>query len=302
MNLGRVVETQWRAVVVVIILLSIGGLVAMTRIPLSLFPQTDFPRIIIVVDNGVAPAQQTLVSVTRPIEEAMSGIPGIARIKSTTARGATEIDLFFDWKTEHRADAADRAGQDVAARERRCRRAHRFDTRRTGSRSPCFPIIGYSITSPKRDPGTLRTWPRSRSGRRWRAFRGVASVAVRGGQMREYHVLDRSAHGWKRAASRSQQVVDAVKNANVIDSPGLINENHQLELALVSGQATTLDELGRIVVATVNNVPVRVGDVATVRPRPRAALHNRHRRRPPGGAAQRSAPADREHRRRSPMR
>src|SRR5581483_6616002 len=68
--------------------------------PMALFPHTDFPRIVILVDNGVVPAQQTLVSVTKPIEEAMSGIPGIARIKSITQRGGTEIDLFFDWKTD----------------------------------------------------------------------------------------------------------------------------------------------------------------------------------------------------------
>ena len=99
MNLGRFVSTQKRAVLLVIALLSIGGLMALMRIPRALFPQTDFPRIIIVAENGVAPAQQTLVSVTRPIEEAMSGIPGIARIKSLTARGSSEIDLFFGWRS-----------------------------------------------------------------------------------------------------------------------------------------------------------------------------------------------------------
>ncbi|HXH94623.1 MAG TPA: efflux RND transporter permease subunit, partial [Thermoanaerobaculia bacterium] len=94
---------------------------------------------------------------------------------------------------------------------------------------------------------------------------GVASVEVLGGQLREYHVLiDRS-----RLEARGvslQQVSDAVRGSNVINSPGLINENHQLELALVSGQATSLDDLAAIVVTTVNNVPVRVGDVATVSP------------------------------------
>src|ERR1700752_4458493 len=99
MNLATLVDRQWRAVVVVMCLLAICGLFAATRVPMSLFPQTDFPRIVIVIDNGVVPAQQTLVTVTRPVEEAMSGIPGIARIKSTTARGAAEIDLFFSWKT-----------------------------------------------------------------------------------------------------------------------------------------------------------------------------------------------------------
>src|SRR5207302_5918625 len=63
-----------------------------------------------------------------------------------------------------------------------------------------------------------------------------------------------------------QQVADAVKNANIIISPGLINENHQLELALVSGQATSIDDLAAIVVTSVNNVPVRIGDVASVTP------------------------------------
>src|SRR3954451_20820714 len=102
MNLGRFVSTQKRAVLLVIALLSIGGLIALARIPRALFPQTDFPRIVIVANNGVAPAQQTLVAVTRPIEEAMSGIPGIKRIKSVTARGSSEIDLFFDWRTDIR--------------------------------------------------------------------------------------------------------------------------------------------------------------------------------------------------------
>src|SRR5205085_5006362 len=89
MNIGRLVDDQWRAVVVIMILLAIGGLVGTTRVPMSLFPRTDFPRIIIVAENGEAAAQQTLITVTKPIEEAMSGIPGIARIKSVTSRGAS---------------------------------------------------------------------------------------------------------------------------------------------------------------------------------------------------------------------
>ena len=61
-----------------------------------------------------------------------------------------------------------------------------------------------------------------------------------------------------------QQVVDAVHNSNIIVSPGLIDENHQLELALISGQAKKPQELNSIVVATVNNAPVTLADIATV--------------------------------------
>ena len=263
MNLGRIISDQKRAVLLVIGLLSIGGLVALARIPRALFPQTDFPRIIIVAENGVAPAQQTLVSVTKPIEEAMSGIPGIARIKSTTARGSAEIDLFFDWKTD-----IVQTLQLVQAKVSQL--AARLPPGATFERTErltfaVFPIIGYSITSSKRDPGTLRNLADVTLRPPMARIDGVASAQVLGGQLREYHVLVDRMRLEARGVSL-QQVADAVKGANVINSPGLINENHQLELALVSGQATSIDDLAAIVVTTVNNVPVRVMDVATVSP------------------------------------
>ncbi|MEA2342271.1 MAG: hypothetical protein QOF63_440 [Thermoanaerobaculia bacterium] len=263
MNLGRIVSTQKRAVLLVIALLSIGGLIALMRIPRALFPQTDFPRIIIVAQNGVAPAQQTLVSVTRPIEEAMSGIPGIARIKSTTARGSAEIDLFFDWKTDivQTLQIVQARVSQLAASLPPGASFERTD-RLTFA---VFPILGYSITSPKRDPGTLRNLAEVTLRPPLARIDGVASVQVLGGQLREYHVLVDRARLEARGVSL-QQVSDAMRNTNVITSPGLINENHQLELALVSGQATSIDDLAAIVVTNVNNVPVRVGDVASVTP------------------------------------
>src|SRR5215216_4700167 len=98
MSFASVVAYQSRAIVVIVVLLCAAGLYAAWRLPVAVFPETDFPRIVIIVDNGEAPASQTLVSVTRPIEEAMNGIPGIARVKSKTARGSSEINLYFDWK------------------------------------------------------------------------------------------------------------------------------------------------------------------------------------------------------------
>src|SRR5262245_65068108 len=100
MKLASVVSYQSRAIVVIVALLCAAGIYAAWQLPVAVFPQTDFPRIVIIVDNGEAPASQTLVSVTRPIEEAMNGIPGIARIKSKTARGSSEISLYFDWGVE----------------------------------------------------------------------------------------------------------------------------------------------------------------------------------------------------------
>ncbi|HWQ36734.1 MAG TPA: efflux RND transporter permease subunit [Blastocatellia bacterium] len=261
MNLARLVSQQSKAILVLVALLCAAGLYAAFQLPSALFPQTDFPRIVIIVDNGVVPAPQMLVSVTRPIEEAMNGIPGINRIKSTTARGAADINLFFDWRVDMLQTL-----QMVQARLSQLsttlpptasiRRVERLTF-------AVFPVAGYSLTSDTRDATSLRDLATYTIRPRLSRLPGVAGVAVAGGQVREFHAtIDPErlvAHGVS-----VQQVSDAVRNANIIASPGLIDENHRLELALVSGQARTPEELSAIVVANVNNVPVTLSDVATV--------------------------------------
>lgn len=261
MTLARLISEQKRAVLVCIAMLCAAGLYAAWQLPSAIFPQTDFPRIVITVDNGVVPAEQTLVSVTRPIEEAMNGIPGITRIRSVTARGSCEINLFFDWSVDIKQSL-----QLVQARLSQLtaqlpppaaiRRVDRLTF-------AVFPVAGYSLTSETRDPASLYDIANLVVRPRLARLPGVAAVNVAGGQVREYQATIDP----QRLAARGvsvQQVVDAVKNSNIIASPGLIEENHQLELALVSGQAVTSDELNAIVVANVNNAPVKLEDVATV--------------------------------------
>ncbi len=261
MTLARIVSHQSRAIIVIVALLCAAGLYAAWQLPIAVFPQTDFPRIVIIVDNGEAPASQTLVSVTRPIEEAMNGIPGIARIKSKTARGSAEINLYFDWSGDILQEL-----QLVQARMSQLlstlpptaeiRNIERLTF-------AVFPVTGYSLTSDKRDEATLRDLATYIVRPQLARLPGVAIVGVAGGKAREFHVTidpDRlTAHHVS-----AQQVVEAIRNSNIIVSPGLIEENHQLELALISGQAKRPDELNNIVVATVNNAPVMVADVATV--------------------------------------
>lgn len=259
MNLAALISKQKRAVVVLVVLLCVAGLYSASQLPSALFPQTDFPRIVIIVDNGVVPADQMLVTVTRPVEEAMNGIPGIKRIKSTTARGSCDINLFFDWKVD-----VVQTLQLVQARISQVQLPPTAQIRRVDRLTfAVFPVAGYSLTSDKRDAATLRDLAAYTVKPRLARLTGVADVAVAGGDVREYHIVIDEEKLNARTVSL-QQVADAVKNYNLLASPGLIEENHQLELALVSGQATNADDLREIVVSTVNNVPVTVGDIAEV--------------------------------------
>jgi CzcA family heavy metal efflux pump len=261
MNLARVVAYQSRAVVVIVVLLCAAGLYAAWQLPVAIFPQTDFPRIVIIVDNGEAPASQTLVSVTRPIEEAMNGIPGIARIKSKTARGSSEINLYFNWGGD--------INQELSLVQARMSQLLTTLPPTAEIRNidrltfAVFPVTGYSLTSDKRDQATLTDLANYIVRPQLARLPGVAIVGVAGGKTREFHVTIDPERLTAHNVS-AQQVVEAIRNSNIIVSPGLIEENHQLELALISGQAKRPDELNDIVVATVNNAPVRVADVARV--------------------------------------
>src|ERR1700745_1985680 len=83
----------------IISLALVGGYLAFS-IPVSVFPNTDFPRVVIGVDNGVMPIDQMLVTITRRIEESVNNAPGLQRVVSITSRGSAEVDLFFDWQND----------------------------------------------------------------------------------------------------------------------------------------------------------------------------------------------------------
>src|ERR1039458_5729112 len=85
-----------KPVIFLIIILALAGIYLAATIPISVFPTTDFPRVVIGVDNGVMPIDQMMVTITRPIEESVNSVPGLQQVRSITSRGSAEIDLFFD--------------------------------------------------------------------------------------------------------------------------------------------------------------------------------------------------------------
>src|SRR5919202_832870 len=97
---GDFVEAHGRALVLIVLSFALAGAFFIFRLPISIFPQTDFPRIVILVDNGIAPVDVQMLTVTRPLEEAIRLVPGITDVRSITSRGGTEINIFFRWDTD----------------------------------------------------------------------------------------------------------------------------------------------------------------------------------------------------------
>lgn len=246
-----------------IITLALVGAYSAFNIPIGVFPNTDFPRVVVGVDNGVMPIDQMLVTITRPIEEAVNSVPGLTKVQSVTSRGSAEVDLFFDWKSDmiltlQRVDAV------AAQLQAELPPTAKIETHRMTFAG--FPIIGYSLTSdtvPQNRLWEIATYDLKP---RMNRLDGVASVVVQGGRVPEFQVIPDPAR-LHAAGITVQDILDAIRRTNLIDSPGLITHEHQLVLGLISGQVRDPKEIGQIVVKnSAGAVPIRLGDISTITP------------------------------------
>jgi CzcA family heavy metal efflux pump len=250
-----------RPILFLIISLALVGAYLAFSIPVSVFPSTDFPRVVIGVDNGVMPIDQMLVTITRPIEESVNNVPGLQRVVSITSRGSAEVDLFFDWQNDmiltlQRVDAV------VARLQSELPPTAKLETHRLTFAT--FPIIGYSLTSDTLSPDNLWEIATYDIKPRINRLDGVAAVIIQGGRVPEYQVTPDPARLVASGVTVAD-ILDAVRRSNLIDSPGLFEHNHQLVLGLVSGQVHSPAELGQIVVKnSPAGVPLRIADIASV--------------------------------------
>src|SRR3954469_4682785 len=259
-------KRQWFAnnsssVIFLLIVVALAGAYQAFNIPVSVFPSTDFPRIVIGIDNGVMPIDQMMVTITRPVEQAVNSVQGLETVRSITSRGSAEIDLFFNWQVDmfQTLQLVDSALSKVATE---LPPTAKIESHRLTFAS--FPIIGYSLTSDSVPQNRLWEMATYDIGPRLNRMTGVATVVVQGGQEPEFQITPSPARLLATAVTVTD-ILNAVKATNLVDSPGLFERNHQLVLGLVSGQARNADDLANTVIKnTPAGVPVRIGDVATV--------------------------------------
>ena len=245
-----------------IIVFSAAGLYLASRIPISVFPETNFPRVVIGVDNGVMPVDQMQVTITKPIEDAVNSVPGLLTVRSTTSRGSAEVSLFFDWSVD-----MFRTLELVDAAIARVRQTLPPDAVITTNRLTfaTFPILGYSLTSntvPLPKLWELATYDLKPSLNR---VEGVSNVVVQGDQIPNVEITPQPSK-LIAAGVTVTDVLNAVQNTNVVDSPGLLQTQHELVLGLIGAQAHDAAQLGQVVIKnTASGIPIRIADVGTVK-------------------------------------
>src|SRR5437899_4683198 len=255
MTLFDVLSRQRRVVYLALALLSVAGLWAAFRLPSAIYPELLFPRIKIVAEGSTLGARQVVFSLTRPLEEAVSVVPGVTRVQSHSIRGASEIAITFGPRTDMAY-----ALQLVRARVSQIQGTLPPDLdidieRLTPS---LFPIISYNLEGG--DPATLYDIARYEIKPLISRVPGVGRVDVQGTDVREIEVV---ADPPRLAALglTYADVADAIRRAVTVQAVGRVAQDYRQYLIVTDQEAHGPEDIGNVVIAN----GLRVRDVASVR-------------------------------------
>jgi CzcA family heavy metal efflux pump len=262
MRLFDIISSHRRAVFFLAAVLSVGGIVSLFQMPISLFPNIDFPRIVMIADNGEEPADRMMIEVTRPLEEAARAIPGVVRVQSATSRGSSEISVNLSWGTDI-IQALQLIQGRVASIRNELPSTVSIDIERMNA--TVFPVEGFSLTSDSLDLVQLRDLAYYVIRPALVRINGIAEVQVVGGKQREFLVTVNPQKLQSYGLS-VEDVSSAITKTNFVSSTGLAERNYQIYLTLVDGLYTGLDAIRNTVVNFKSGTPITINDLATVQP------------------------------------
>jgi CzcA family heavy metal efflux pump len=257
--------THWaakhrRSILFLVAILALGGVAAALKLPVALFPHVDFPRVVVSLEAGDRPADQMVIAVTRPVEQAVRSVPGVVGLRSTTSRGSAELSINFGWGDDMVAamlqveSAINQALPELPA-------ATRFNVRRMDP--TVFPVAAYSLTSDVESLVQLRDLASYQLVPLLSSINGVARVEVLGGEQSEYRVeIDPE----KLAAydMTFSEVAQSVSASNVLQAVGRLEDHYKLYLLLSDTRIRSIKTIEDTVLRSGDDGLVRLDDVARV--------------------------------------
>ncbi|WP_309712870.1 efflux RND transporter permease subunit [Armatimonas sp.] len=260
MRLAQFLTRYARALLFLTLIACLFGALSIRTVPTAIFPQLDIPRIKIMADYGDMPPDRVTVEVTKPLEQALSSLPQIRRIRSVSSRGSAELTADFQWGTPMLA-TLNLANTNLA--EVRATLPAGVALRTQLMRPTVFPILGLSLTSKQSDLTALQDFANYTLRPELTKLEGVSEVRLVGGHAREYAVrLDPSrlrAHGISVT-----QVEESIKVSNTVSAVGQFDERYHRFAVLSVNQASGPEGIAGVVVAAKNQTAVTVGDLGTV--------------------------------------
>jgi CzcA family heavy metal efflux pump len=258
--LELVIRNRIAVIFVTLVLLAISIFTLFT-LPQGVFPKATFPRVQVKVDRGYAPLDEMEVGVTKPLEDALRTVEGARIVRSKTARGNAEIDIYFDWNTD-----LNQVYQTVLAKVSEVRAALPQDVSITITRmtTSAYPMSGYSIYSDKRALKELRDIAEFTIKPQLSGIKGVYKVEIVGGERPEYWAILKPE---KLAQFKISplEIEEAIKKSNHIDFLGRITEEYKIHLGFANYLLKSKKDIENVIISQNKGVPVLLKQVAEVK-------------------------------------
>lgn len=260
MRIATWIEGHHRFLIALVLLLSLAGAFSATVLPVSLFPQISFPRVVVSVEAGDMPVEQMAMTITWPVEEAVRSVPGVRKVRSTTSRGSAEVAINFDWGLDMIAKTLEVQAA-ISGTAASLPMLPSFEVRRMDP--TIFPAFGYSLTSDTHSSTELRDIAKFQIQPILSGIEGVAKVGLFGGDLAEFQVVPNpqqlAAYGFTLA-----ELATALSASNVISAVGRLEADEKLYLVLGDSRLHGVAEIEEMVIRKGDNGLVYLRDLASV--------------------------------------
>ncbi|MEI6853629.1 MAG: efflux RND transporter permease subunit, partial [Bacteroidota bacterium] len=256
----KIFEKFKSPIAVILLLILVGGGFAYDYMKTSLFPDVTFPKIKIIAENGSQPVDKMMVTVTKPLENAIKQVPDLKMIRSTTAMGSCEISAFIEWGSD-----IDLAKQRLEAEISQIKNDLPPDVQITVEKMnpSILPVMGFSLQSDVKTQVELKMLADYTVKPFLSGIKGVSQVAVIGGKQKEYRiVLDQQKMALLKI--NVQDIADAVQQTGFTKSNGYTIDYKRLYLTVTDASLKDKKQLENLVIFNDTNRKVFLTDVASV--------------------------------------
>ena len=237
-----------------------GGMFAYSRLQTSLFPEITFPKIKIIADAGLQPADKMMVTVTRPLEVAIKQIPSLTDIRSTTSRGSCEISAYIDWNAD-----VNLSQQRIEAKIGEIRNTLPADVNITVAQMnpSILPVMGYSLESHNLSPIELKQLALYIIKPFLSQVAGISEVRIIGGKQKEYW-MQLNVQKMSTLAVTPDAITTALNQTNFVKSNGYLADYKHLYLTVTDATVHDVEELKNIVISNNGRRVIQLKDIADI--------------------------------------
>jgi CzcA family heavy metal efflux pump len=245
---------------VILAVIIAGGLFLYGQIQVSLFPEITFPKLKVIANNGEQPVDKMMVTVTRPLEDAIKQVPDLKILRSTTSRGSCEISAFLNWNAN-----IDVNQQMMESRISQIKNELPPDVQIVIEKMnpSILPVIGYTIESDKKTPIELNLIATYIVKPFFSQVEGVSQIGIIGGKTKEFWV-ELNQQKMSSFTVTPEMIRDVISHNYFINSNGFLSDYKRLYLTVSDAGLYNLTDIENVIIRNDGRRIIKVKDVATV--------------------------------------